>query len=430
MKTWQKVILGLAGALGIVGVIKLVTSKPAKQPAPPEPRMGNLYGVVRDDSGPVIGASVIISERAVAFQTDADGYYQITNIPVGNYGLTVEKTGYHPFWAEVTVKEGNNELNIKLAKEITPPPNMLAFYLNSNAIYWSLGAFDINTKESIGSSEGMTTLGTPQTLPFITDFLLYWTEQYAGLNAATFGPYLVHVTAPGDYVIDKFKMTLNGVPLKLIQPRPCQFVGTVRNAEGSPKFTIELTLNAISPDDTENFYHYQIGIPFTIRAYDQPPIGMPYGNADIIVWKVPDGTLITGAIDYTEDYGLCIVAAKAATDYNPAAYQFSGTLTKSNQWSETGTAFAYITYKINELNAKSFAWAFIWKSLMGYQNEILQASGAGPGQGTYKNFMTYPQTQQLQLWVNPDPNAEWRDYQSYQNAQIRQFYGWILIAYV
>lgn len=88
MKTWQKVILGLAGALGIVGVIKLVTSKPAKQPAPPEPRMGNLYGVVRDDSGPVIGASVIISERAVAFQTDADGYYQITNIPVGNYGLT------------------------------------------------------------------------------------------------------------------------------------------------------------------------------------------------------------------------------------------------------------------------------------------------------------------------------------------------------
>src|SRR6185503_7731419 len=59
----------------------------------------DLQGFVRDPSGAVVvGATVSVRNAATNFSRDAttndDGYYQITNLPPGDYEVTVEATGF------------------------------------------------------------------------------------------------------------------------------------------------------------------------------------------------------------------------------------------------------------------------------------------------------------------------------------------------
>jgi len=276
---------------------------------------------------------------------------------------------------------------------------------------------------------------------------LSWQEQSAG-QPVTFGPYLIHVTAPGDFTIDGRGKTLNGILMQSISNKECQFIGTVSNAQGNPMFTVDLTLEAITPDSIYNLYHYQIGIPFRIRLYGATAVGYPYGDATTPIWRVPNGTRVFGYIAPTIDYGLCIGAMMAMSTYDYSLkaqgpteegeyrywyaiddYQFSGSFTRFNERQlGYGVSGCDVRYVILEASGKQFAWALIWKSHVGYQIEVLQASGVGSVQGVYVGLQTYPQTEGLQLWVNPDPNAEWINYGSSQNRQINEFYGWILIA--
>lgn len=69
----------------------------AFQPRPMPAQQGTLTGVVVFENSPVAGATVLVAERTGtphAAQTDADGRYLITEIPVGQYQLAAVAPGY------------------------------------------------------------------------------------------------------------------------------------------------------------------------------------------------------------------------------------------------------------------------------------------------------------------------------------------------
>lgn len=56
-------------------------------------RVGTLDGVVSDELGPLQGVLVTVSGIGTD-TTDAAGYYQFADIPVGAYTVTFSKSGY------------------------------------------------------------------------------------------------------------------------------------------------------------------------------------------------------------------------------------------------------------------------------------------------------------------------------------------------
>ncbi len=60
---------------------------------------GKILGTVTDPGGAVIpGAKVTVTNTATSVShdaiTDKDGFYQVLSLPIGNYAVTVEKTGF------------------------------------------------------------------------------------------------------------------------------------------------------------------------------------------------------------------------------------------------------------------------------------------------------------------------------------------------
>ncbi|MGQ9588402.1 MAG: carboxypeptidase regulatory-like domain-containing protein [Thermoplasmata archaeon] len=55
---------------------------------------GTILGVVRDDSGPINGATVSISALGYSNTTDADGKYRLSGIPAGTHDVTATAPGY------------------------------------------------------------------------------------------------------------------------------------------------------------------------------------------------------------------------------------------------------------------------------------------------------------------------------------------------
>ena len=67
---------------------------------------GRIAGVVRDDLGPVEGATVAV-DSGQSVVTPADGTFEITGVPAGTRGLTVSAPGHEETVVQVEVNSGD-----------------------------------------------------------------------------------------------------------------------------------------------------------------------------------------------------------------------------------------------------------------------------------------------------------------------------------
>lgn len=81
---------------------------------------GIVAGTVSDQSTglAIHGASIEISGTGLFTTTDQDGYYQITNVPIGGYSITATKTGYE---SQTRTGIGVSENNTSLCNFILVP---------------------------------------------------------------------------------------------------------------------------------------------------------------------------------------------------------------------------------------------------------------------------------------------------------------------
>ncbi|MBA7558439.1 hypothetical protein ES708_00042 [subsurface metagenome] len=107
-------IVGAGLGLGVLGILALVTLARAAPPEEPEPGLANLYGRVTDaDTGAGI-SGVLVTADGLQTSTDAAGDYSFANLDTGSYRIRAEKEGYLMVSEDVTLVEGNNEVNVSL----------------------------------------------------------------------------------------------------------------------------------------------------------------------------------------------------------------------------------------------------------------------------------------------------------------------------
>ncbi|MGB7232070.1 MAG: carboxypeptidase-like regulatory domain-containing protein, partial [Candidatus Acidiferrum sp.] len=85
----------------------------------------SIYGTITDPSGAaVVGATVTVKsvERGVTYTavTDASGLYRVSQLPVGNYELRVEKQGFqttaHPAFTLVQLQSALIDISLKVGQ--------------------------------------------------------------------------------------------------------------------------------------------------------------------------------------------------------------------------------------------------------------------------------------------------------------------------
>ena len=79
---------------------------------------GTLSGTITDSNGNlIVGANVVVGGSYSGI-SDTNGYYEISNIPIGTYPVAVTATGYSPYTTSTTIEEGTNSLDIQLTPNI------------------------------------------------------------------------------------------------------------------------------------------------------------------------------------------------------------------------------------------------------------------------------------------------------------------------
>lgn len=80
---------------------------------------GSLGGTVTDAASgtPLPGVNIYLMELSRGAATDADGWYQISNLPAGEYTVRATYVGYKQFRTKVTIS-GSTELNIRLNEDL------------------------------------------------------------------------------------------------------------------------------------------------------------------------------------------------------------------------------------------------------------------------------------------------------------------------
>lgn len=71
-----------------------------------------------DDREPVSFAYVHIEELNRTTMADADGYFEIKNVPGGNFTLSIHRIGYRTQTREISIKEANETIHIKLRSTV------------------------------------------------------------------------------------------------------------------------------------------------------------------------------------------------------------------------------------------------------------------------------------------------------------------------
>jgi len=113
---------GLAVGLGLASITTFVFyfMKGAQAAPPneePEPGMANLYGRVTNSSTGNGIAGVQVLTVGHLTETNSSGYYTFENLTPGTYTLGFSKDGYESGEADVSLDEGNNELNAQMIPE-------------------------------------------------------------------------------------------------------------------------------------------------------------------------------------------------------------------------------------------------------------------------------------------------------------------------
>ena len=85
------------------------------------PGKANLTGFVHDEGDKAI-VSALVKLDTMARYTSSSGSFEFTDIDTGTYTITCTKEGYKPFSYTVTLTQGDNEIDIELVSEVTPPP--------------------------------------------------------------------------------------------------------------------------------------------------------------------------------------------------------------------------------------------------------------------------------------------------------------------
>ena len=80
---------------------------------------GRISGVITDPSGAVIsGAKVVVTNTATNTRsetvTDANGTYQVLDLPIGNYSVSVEKDGFATVVTQPSELQINQTLRVDL----------------------------------------------------------------------------------------------------------------------------------------------------------------------------------------------------------------------------------------------------------------------------------------------------------------------------
>src|SRR5262249_55352508 len=94
----------------------------AFQSAPAQTIFGRISGTVTDSSGAVLpNATVTIRNNATnqdrTAVTDGEGFYTVTNLPVGNYTVSVEQTGFKKSVLTGNVLAADTRLTVNVTLE-------------------------------------------------------------------------------------------------------------------------------------------------------------------------------------------------------------------------------------------------------------------------------------------------------------------------
>ncbi len=110
-------------ALPTLPPIPTPTIQPFPSPTLPPGGGSTIFGFVNDfEDNALKGVTVTITgdDYSNSTETDADGYYELTNLAAGIYTLTYEKEGYQTETLDITLKENDvRDLGTLILEEIT-----------------------------------------------------------------------------------------------------------------------------------------------------------------------------------------------------------------------------------------------------------------------------------------------------------------------
>ena len=119
--TKRKQVATIAIVSAIAGGLYLLTRK-AKAELPPEelppPGLANLYGT---ETG-FAGGGVKVSIDGLVTYTNSAGYYAFEGLAPGNYMVRFSKDLFETLVLDISLVEGNNELNFRLVLTSVVPP--------------------------------------------------------------------------------------------------------------------------------------------------------------------------------------------------------------------------------------------------------------------------------------------------------------------
>lgn len=101
---------------------------------------GTINGLLSNKKNvPIAGATVTLDRTAFGSVTDETGAFTLTNIPVGNYTLSVRAIGYQPDSWSISVRNGQTETFLQSLQEDN---------LNLNEVVVSATRYGVNRKEA------------------------------------------------------------------------------------------------------------------------------------------------------------------------------------------------------------------------------------------------------------------------------------------
>jgi hypothetical protein len=355
-----------------------------------------LSGIVTDELGkPIEGVSVSVG-ASVAF-TETSGHYILPDLIPAAEEVAAQKIGYEVTRVHVTLKPGDNPLDLVLISLAVPPTAHTLFYTNkvrSDTLSWGGRVTDLETKnwniEIRGLGEGFTFE------PVGKQLLLVFTEWWSG---TAYGPYLVKIGDPGVYNWDARAEKLNGVKAtNLAESRnksviTAKIKGVTIGAQSWVKLKIQSSKPVSGYIDAAQYFD-------DITVYGAIPDTMEVGGIiQATVWMEP----------YPEDnpvtsrwYGENFVYVG---NFPPKYWIFQGSLAGiCTDRTDYGCFGAEIDYSITG-TAPNFRWELVYWDY--HYTNTYSKRGRGPATGQIRC------SGGAILYAHPDPNAEldleWRD---------------------